>query len=176
MKVSKITGADGTVYELPNIDTATIQSMIDTAIRAEREREHPVGSFWIREVDIDPAIYFGFGTWQQIEGQFLLGASSDYPAGTTGGSATHKHATEGHSLTIAQMPSHRLTFDAYIQPPTQYQGGVDKVMVYGKPAGTTFHNWNTDYIGGNQPHDHGDTTDGSSMPPYMAVYIWQRTA
>src|SRR5574344_651355 len=106
MKVSKITGADGTVYELPKIDTATIQTMIDTAIRAEREREHPVGSLWIREVDIDPAIYFGFGTWVRVEGRTILGASAEYPAGTTGGSATHKHATEGHVLTEPELPVH----------------------------------------------------------------------
>ena len=135
-----------------------------------------VGQYWISDDPTEPSVILGFGTWQQIEGQFLLGASSDYPAGTTGGSATHKHATQGHSLTIAQMPSHRLTFDAYIQPPTQYQGGIDKVMVYGKPAGTTFYNWATDYIGGNQPHDHGDTTTASSLPPYITAYVWKRTA
>jgi hypothetical protein len=173
MKTKKITAADGTVYELPqsNIDIATIQAMIDTAIRAEREREHPVGSLWIREVDIDPAIYFGFGTWVRVEGRMILGASAEYPAGTTGGSATHKHATEGHILTVLEMPSHKHD--------SRYISNTAGNAVAGMKDAATAHWWSEDYIGstgGDQPHDHGDTTDGSSMPPYIAVYIWQRVA
>lgn len=44
------------------------------------------------------AIYGGT-SWSKIEGRFLLGASSSYGVGTTGGSATH-------TMTTSEMPSH----------------------------------------------------------------------
>ena len=37
--------------------------------------------------DTDPALLFG-GTWERIEGRFLLGAGTRYPVGSAGGSAT----------------------------------------------------------------------------------------
>jgi hypothetical protein len=137
------------------------------------EAVFPVGSIYINETSTNPATLFGFGTWQQIEGQFLLGASSEYPAGTTGGSATHKHATQGHSLTIAQMPSH----NHYLLRPRWGATAVGANAVYGSNGtGSGAEYDNNGYAGDNQPHDHGDTTDGSSMGPYIAVYIWRRTA
>lgn len=60
--------------------------------------EHPVGSIWISQDATSPAAKFG-GTWEKIEGKFIMGASSAYPVGTTGGSATH-------TQTVAEMPSH----------------------------------------------------------------------
>ena len=31
-------------------------------------------------------------------------------------------------------------------------------------------------FGNNQPHNHGNTGSSSTMPPYLAVYMWKRTA
>lgn len=52
------------------------------------ERDHPVGSLYISEIATSPAELYG-GTWERIEGKFIMGASDTYPAGSTGGSATH---------------------------------------------------------------------------------------
>ena len=41
---------------------------------------YPVGSFYISAKSTNPAILFG-GTWEQIQGRFLLGRSSSYPVG-----------------------------------------------------------------------------------------------
>ena len=30
--------------------------------------------------------------------------------------------------------------------------------------------------GGGKPHSHGDTGSANHMPPYLAVYMWKRTA
>ena len=55
-------------------------------------------------------------------------------------------------------------------------------------AGSTYfcaHGWNsistetfgtTDYTGGGAAHSHGNTGSASTMQPYLAVYIWERTA
>ena len=51
------------------------------------------------------AIYGGT-TWEKIEGQFLLGQSSNYAVNSTGGSATN-------TLTTANLPSHSHTVGAH---------------------------------------------------------------
>jgi hypothetical protein len=165
MKTKKITAADGTVYELPqsNIDIATIQAMIDTAIRAEREREHPVGSLWIREADIDPAAYFGFGTWQRVEGKMIMGASAQYPAGSTGGSATHTN-------TIDELVPHKHTIGGFPNgSPATWENPYGRIVYQTTsnnpyPAIAALIN----ETGGGQPF--------SILNPYKAFYIWQRTA
>ena len=61
---------------------------------------YPVGSIYCSYGNTSPAVLFGFGTWQKIEGRFLLGANSTYSLGSTGGAATV-------ALTVAQLPAHR---------------------------------------------------------------------
>lgn len=63
---------------------------------------YPVGSIYVSTSGTSPATLFG-GTWEQIQGRFLLGASSGHAAGSTGGEETHK-------LTTAEMPAHSHTF------------------------------------------------------------------
>lgn len=43
--------------------------------------------------NISPAINYG-GTWEQIKDVFLLAAGDTYPAGSTGGSITHRHSLD----------------------------------------------------------------------------------
>lgn len=62
---------------------------------------YPVGSIYMSVSNVNPANLFG-GTWQELQGMFLLGRSSSHAAGTTGGE-------ESHTLTAAEMPSHTHT-------------------------------------------------------------------
>ena len=43
---------------------------------------------------------------------------------------------------------------------------------------TASNNWTgaTDSKGGGGGHNHGNTEAGSSLPPYLSIYVWQRTA
>lgn len=59
---------------------------------------YPVGSIYMSVNSTNPATLFG-GKWEQIQGRFLLAASSAYGAGSTGGEATH-------TLTANEMPVH----------------------------------------------------------------------
>ena len=59
---------------------------------------YPVGSIYMSVNATNPKDLFG-GTWTQIQGRFLLGMSSSYPAGSQGGEATH-------TLTANEMPNH----------------------------------------------------------------------
>ena len=136
---------------------------------------YPVGSIYMSVNSTSPATLFG-GTWTQIKDRFLLSAGSTYTAGATGGSATH-------TLTVAEMPSHTHTQNAHSHS-TRYKGfdlssdkegymvlrrndtddGYDGTDTDGAVS-TTATNQNT---GGGGAHN--------NMPPYLAVYMWKRTA
>lgn len=48
----------------------------------------PIGSVFISVVETNPSTWFG-GTWEAIEGKFLLACNTTYSAGSTGGSSTN---------------------------------------------------------------------------------------
>ena len=118
---------------------------------------YPVGSIYMSVNATNPGTLFG-GTWQQIQGRFLLAAGGGYSAGATGGEASH-------TLTAAEMPAHSHTVS----------GGVlvwkanSNLTVWSEPGacsnGTSV---TTSTSGGNTAHN--------NMPPYLAVYVWKRTA
>lgn len=86
---------------------ALIQPNITSAVNAAKldvlQRVFPVGSFYTSyNINTSPAQLLGFGTWTAVQGRVLLSASSAYPAGSTGGAATHV-------ITVAEMPSHSHT-------------------------------------------------------------------
>lgn len=116
---------------------------------------YPIGSIYISTVDTNPATLFGIGTWARTGGgRMLIDASETYTAGATGGAETH-------TLTVSEIPAH-----SHTMPSTaawDYRAG---------PSQTTYMSNNipseTSSVGGGQPHN--------NMPPYLAVYIWKRTA
>lgn len=118
---------------------------------------YPVGALYLSTSSTSPATLFG-GTWTRIQDTFLLAAGTTYAAGATGGEATH-------TLTESEMPSHTHTVDSASGNPTAYIanqagsiGGSGKNII-SKPILPT---------GGGQAHN--------NMPPYYAVYMWERTA
>lgn len=116
----------------------------------------PIGSIYISLNNTNPSTIFG-GTWEQIQGKFLLGASSSYPANQTGGE-------EKHTLTVEEMPSHRHNHQGY----RNVGDGSKKVMAETIISSDPVYTSSITNTGGNQPHN--------NMPPYLAVYMWKRTA
>ena len=134
---------------------------------------YPVGSFYISAKSTNPATLFG-GTWEQIQGRFLLGRSSSYPVGSMGGEATH-------TLTESEMPSHKGHLSSGIAGGAPYEKGnykgflnSDKMTAYSDIG----RGWNV--YAGNEIHPASEAVGGSqahnNMPPYLSVYIWKRTA
>ena len=118
---------------------------------------YPVGSIYMSVNDTNPSNLFG-GTWTQLKDRFLLGAGSTYTSGSTGGSATQR-------LSAANLPSH--THPQYVatnggstSANLDYNGWVSngKAVAQGIPTGAT-----------------GQGTKFDIMPPYLVVYMWQRT-
>lgn len=129
---------------------------------------YPVGSIYMSTNDTDPSILFG-GTWERLEDKFLLGAGQTYTAGDTGGSATHLHSTGNHTLTVAEMPSHSHKYTDYYNVP---KGSGYKCVAFNlneDPTGLS-----VQATGGNGAHNHGNTGNASSLPPYIVVYMWKR--
>lgn len=131
---------------------------------------YPVGSIYMTTKNIDPNTLFG-GTWRQIQDKFLLAAGSTYGAGTTGGEAAH-------TLTESELPN--ITGDvwniAFQDPNISELGaaGVFHPLKRNEGHGAGTYTGNNGYdgfymnFGNNQPHN--------NLPPYQAVYIWERTA
>lgn len=135
------------------------QLTLDTGAAAPRDKTifdliYPVGSVYISVNPVSPADLFG-GTWKQIQDTFLLAAGMNYEAGTTGGEAEH-------TLTIEEMPSHNHGINGAGRAGTD-SGDFGSVQLSSV--------WAANYsaeVGGGGAHN--------NMPPYLAVYMWQRTA
>ena len=193
---------------------------------------YPVGSIYMSTASTSPATLFG-GTWVALnQGRVLIGANSTYPAGSTGGEATHK-------ITVNELPAHKHTAStdskgghnhdgstgnagkhthtrgtmnitgrvgAIAEEGTNYAngafyqtgttgtghgGGVD-YMVYFDAARENGKHW-TGKTSEAIDHAHSISTAGAhthtvtvnntggdanmnNMQPYLAVYMWKRTA
>ena len=141
---------------------------------------YPVGSIYISVNDTNPGTLFG-GTWEQINDRFLLACGSTYSNGSTGGSATHTHTTGNHILKTEEMPSHthteKLPSTWHFKYASGGTNGYASDCTTGAYAGTVYNSsYTTGSTGGGQPHNHGNTGSSNNMPPYLAVYVWKRTA
>lgn len=155
-------------------------------------RMRPVGSIYLSIDPTDPSTLFG-GTWERIQDRFLLAAGPTYAAGSMDGEATH-------TLTEAELPDHRHAFTtdsagAHTHSLNRVLGNSGGNWTGDKAgdlsgSGRKFGYIDSDYTvktvtdtGSGGAHTHSGTTDGAggnkghnNMPPYLAVYVWKRTA
>ena len=138
---------------------------------------YPVGSIYMSVNATNPKELFG-GTWEQIKGRFLLGMSSSYSAGSTGGEATHTLTTSEipfHNHAIGQdgntslvLPTNVAVDDSsHAQYVTTLEGG--RSGWYKSSVA-----WGGAIVTRDQTSPYGQAHN--NMPPYLAVYIWKRTA
>ncbi len=159
---------------------------------------YPVGSIYLTVNNSNPSSLFG-GSWERIQGRFLLGADEYYQTGTMGGfysvtsgepSNNETGAANGNTgsttLTIDQIPGH----DHRSRGSTFIEGGsgAGSVATMNFAAGNykRHHYETTLETGGGQGHTHtlnshthtlnSHTHTVSVMPPYLAVSIWKRIA
>ena len=137
---------------------------------------YPVGSIYLSVNSTDPSTIFG-GTWEQIKDKFLLSAGDTYKAGATGGEATH-------TLTKSEIPNYEIGTLPEIVPTNHANWNNGGILASdlgnaspSKPGIQSNGNITTGQMqygyrimsnGGSQPHN--------NMPPYLAVYMWRRTA
>ena len=178
----KLGGIAASSYALKT-DTAPDSSKLDGRTLAEIMLAlYPVGAVYISANSTSPAGLFG-GTWVQLKDRFLIGAGNSYSVNGTGGASsvniTPSGNNSGTALNIYQMPSHSHGFVLNIQhsdgATTSGEAMTTKLQVGGRAR----YNSTTYSTGDGQAHTHtfvGTTQAVSTMPPYLAVYMWKRVS
>jgi len=121
-----------------------------------------VGSIYLTVSATSPASLFG-GTWTKLTNRFLLGAGGSYGVNATGGEATHK-------LSAAEMPSHAHT----VTIAQTYVSSSDGETY--QWHGYLNHQYSNDGTVSYTTANTGSSGAHNNMPPYLAVYMWKRTA
>lgn len=165
--------------ELKNGIGPDAYAIYQQVLAAVVERDHPIGSLYISENATSPAELYG-GTWERIEGKFIMGASDTYPAGSTGGSATHYHdykikfswnngAVVGyHQSTIS--PYNYQTGSYYLSEGDNDKVGEGYTLVNTAASNASGERQCSDYA------THGSTSSSDTLNPYYSMYIWRRVA
>lgn len=152
---------------------------------------YPVGSIYMSVNSTNPSTLFG-GTWERLEGRFLIGAGTNteintnqeygnlgrgdptFAGGETGGeylhqlNATempeHNHDTNDYTLVVNKNAVHLKTnMGAKPLINEEYTNIVPNIKATKNEDGNR-----TGFTGGDGNHN--------NMPPYLAVYMWKRTA
>lgn len=139
---------------------------------------YPVGAIYMSTSSTSPASLFG-GSWTQIQNQFLLAAGSGYSAGSTGGSTTHSHSygIRYNSFYATFVGDDTTAIRTLTYNGTSETGYKDSIWVQdvstkrnsGLSSGATSTS-SASYL------NRATTSGNSNMPPYLAVYVWKRTA
>lgn len=115
-----------------------------------------------------PAEKYGMGTWTldtTHDGRTEIGASTDYPLGSTGGEATHLHGSGTLAAAITIDAGGKIALRGRSLP--SYVSTTKMVAGYSDNDSTT-------YTSGTQVS--GNTGSASSLQPYLAVNYWKRVS
>ena len=135
-------------------------------VRKVLDRIQPVGSLYFSTSNTSPASLFG-GTWERYaQGRVMVSASdtdTDFTVGKTGGEKTHK-------LTIDELAkhSHAPGTSAALFMNVDHDYGVRLATSATPGAASHWIGAVTITSGNDKPHN--------NLQPYIAVYIWRRTA
>lgn len=141
---------------------AVLPSIIDCIL--------PVGMIIQLYSHADPNDMYPGTTWVRLENAFLWATSSGGTIGQTGGSQTHTHSLEGG--------------DAYAKMGFCWSsagGNGIGMAITGKTFTSNYtmdgmNAYKTNAISANQTALGGNTESGSTMPPYIQISAWRRTA
>lgn len=157
---------------------AEVEAKIKEILAAQREEDLARIKFWVSDGPTSPASFIG-GTWERIEGKFIMGASDTYPAGSTGGSTAHEHEYKLEFMwrfgALVGYPSCAIAAYNY---KTQSWNDNNKKVKDGQYtlSNDGFFSTYGEKPGGEIYSVTGNTASSSSIPPYYSVYIWRRVA
>ena len=165
----------GTIAVTQSSGNSTTAIATTAFVQAALQLLYPVGVIYSTTVSTNPNTIFGFGTWTAFgAGQVMIGNGGGFSAGDTGGSADSIVVSHTHTATV-----------------------TDPTHVHGSPNGTSFltaGGGTGGTIGGSGVSASGANTAAAStgisvsisttgvsgtnanLPPYIVVYMWQRTA
>lgn len=150
------------------------QTGLEHTLEKLRNQMYPVGSLYFSTDSTSPATIYG-GSWERYgKGRTLVSVNesdTDFTAGKTGGAKTHYHnlpnlfAQLSVAGTMIQANMKKLN-SATVWRSNTYTA----VNVY---ADSSVHNSGLEVTA---PVNDDINDRASSLQPYIAVYIWQRTA
>lgn len=149
---------------------AEVEAKINEILSAQREEDLARIKFWISSDPTSPASFIG-GTWERIEGRFIIGASDTYPAGSTGGEESVKLTRKNIpvlSSTIGVAAVNTAGNNVYVPQ----WGWIYSATQVANSDGYKSYRAEWPYVG----TDDVDMQNVNNMPPYYSVYIWRRVA
>lgn len=156
---------------------AEVDAKIKEILAKKQSEDYAKIKFWVSPDPTSPASLFG-GTWERIKDRFILAAGDTYAAGSTGGEATHTH---DYALLYTAF------YGAIIDTDENLIRCFDYATSTGKPsqsigqAKTVKRNkgFEPDYVDTRNisiMRNDGKTNTASTIPPYVAMYVWKRIA
>jgi len=163
--------------------TNTTQVATTAFVTAGLAAAYPVGAIFLSTVSTNPSTLLGFGTWVAYgTGRMLISADATYTAGSTGGSATTTLITanlpsHSHSATTTSTDAGH-THGSAIGSGFISNGGSESLaggpnLPFGRPSATASGDasiTSTTTVGST-----GSGTAVTTISPYIAVYMWNRT-
>lgn len=164
------------------VDENSLNTIIESLLQRIEEVEnkmtsvencYPIGAIYISTIDTNPQSTLGFGTWTQIKDRFLLAAGSTYAGGNTGGAATI-------ALSKTQVPAVSGTIAMHSQGIATNIHDVTGCFSSGYTNENSYRAGGTQ-VSGAVSHGRINFSNGgtgaahNNMPPYLVVYVWQRT-
>lgn len=158
-----------------NNTTVATTAFTTTAIANALQVVYPVGSIYSSTVATNPGTLFGFGTWVAFgAGRVLIGNGGGFTAGATGGSADAVVVSHTHTATsVVTDPGHQHNLPGNTSSGgiTQTQIGVSNTTVNATSASAT-----TGITVATTNTSTGVSGTNANLPPYIVVYMWNRTA
>lgn len=157
---------------------AEVEAKIKEILASQRAEDYARIKFWFSPDPTSPASFIG-GTWERIEGRFIMGASDTYPAGSTGGSAEHEHEYKLSFMwrfgALVGYPSSAIS--AYNYKTQSWNDSNKRVNDRQYTlANDGFSSTYSEKPDGQTYSVTGNTASNSSIPPYYCTYIWRRVA
>jgi hypothetical protein len=156
------------------VGTNTTQLATTAFVQSVVRALHPVGSIYTATVSTNPATLFGFGTWTQFAaGRMMMGAGGSFSPGTTGGSADAVVVSHTHTAsTSITDPGHAHSLGLlYFTNSGQGTSGTNNFF-RDQNTGTA----TTGITASTSVTSSGVSGTNANLPPYIVVYMWQRTA
>ena len=155
------------------VNTNTTQIATTAFVTAALALAFPVGAIFSSTSSSNPATSLGFGTWTAFgAGRTLIGAGGGFAGGATGGSADAVVVSHTHSASVSD-PSHAHNYlkttrqgaSGPLENGGEWDAVQSTVATSAATTGISVSNSTT-----------GVSPTNANLPPYVVVYMWQRTA
>ena len=143
---------------------AEVEAKIKEILAAQREEDLARIKFWASDDPTSPASFIG-GTWERIEGKFIMGASDTYPAGSTGGNLQMILSPENIPAVGFAIPTNDTQKNDIHVGKWDFMASVSQETTDGGRYHSGLYSSTNN---GNSPVD--------ILNPYYSMYIWRRVA